>query len=81
MVKIGLGKGDINDHDSWAYLEIDAAAKKGVTAKAGSDDSVKVWINSAMVHQSEEPRGVVIDQDRFITKLNPGSNNCLIKVS
>ena len=45
MVKIGLGTGDIDQTDGWAYIELDAAAKKGVTAKAGSDDSIKVWLN------------------------------------
>ena len=31
--------------------------------------------------RSQEPRGVIIDQDQFIVKLNSGSNTCLIKVS
>ena len=34
-----------------------------------------------MVHQSPEPREVMVDQDQFTVKLNPGSNTCLIKVS
>ena len=34
-----------------------------------------------MVHQYEEGRGVKIDQDRFIVKLNSGKNRCLIKIS
>ena len=66
---------------AYAFCQIESAVEEYVELGLGSDDSVKVWINSAMVHQSEEPRGMVIDQDRFITKLNPGSNNCLIKVS
>ena len=73
--------GSLEDVTAYAFCQIESAVEEYVELGLGSDDSVKVWINSAMVHQSEEPRGVVIDQDRFITKLNPGSNNCLIKVS
>ena len=32
------------------------------------------WINGIMAHQSEEPRGVVLDQDRFIAMLDAVSN-------
>ena len=47
----------------------------------GSDNSVKVWINGQVVHQYQEGRGAMIDQDQFIVKLNSGSNTCLIKIS
>ncbi|MAE19232.1 hypothetical protein CMK12_09955 [Candidatus Poribacteria bacterium] len=47
----------------------------------GSDDSVKVWINSYLVHQYNQGQGVEVDQDRFMVKLNSGKNRCLIKVS
>ena len=80
VTKIGLGKGDINDHDSWAYLEIDAAAKKGVTAKAGSDDSVKIWLNGKVVHKNAVNRGAGDFQDTFKVDLIDGINRILVKV-
>ena len=80
MTKIGLGKGDINDHDSWAYLELDASAKKGVTAKAGSDDSIVVWLNGKIVHKNAVNRGAGDFQDTFKVDLIDGINRLLVKV-
>jgi len=81
MVKLGFGKGDINDHDSWAYLELDAAAEKGATAKAGSDDSIKIWLNGKVVHKNAVDRGASDFQDTFKVDLVSGANRLLVKVS
>ena len=80
VTKIGLGKGDINDHDSWAYLELDAAAEKGATAKAGSDDSIKIWLNGKVVHKNAVDRGASDFQDTFKVDLVNGVNRLLVKV-
>ncbi|HIA66773.1 TPA: hypothetical protein EYN98_12070 [Candidatus Poribacteria bacterium] len=80
LVKIGLGKGDINAHDSWAYIEFDAAEKKGVTAKVGSDDSIKVWLNGEVVHKNAVDRGAGDFQDTFKVDLVNGLNRLLVKV-
>ena len=80
MTKIGFGKGDVDHHDSWAYLELDAAAKKGVTAKVGSDDSIKVWLNGTVVHKNAIDRGASDFQDTFKVDLIDGINRLLVKV-
>ena len=80
VTKIGFGKGDVDRHDSWAYLELDAAAKKGVTVKVGSDDSIKVWLNGTVVHKNAIDRGASDFQDTFKVDLIDGINRLLVKV-
>ena len=66
---------------AYAFCQIEGLGQEYVVFGLGSDDSVKVWVNGQVVHQSPEPREVMVDQDQFTVKLNPGSNTCLIKVS
>ena len=80
VTEIGLGKGDINDHDSWAYIELNATAKKGVTARVGSDDCIVVWLNGEIVHRNAVDRGAGGFQDTFKVDLVDGINRLLVKV-
>ena len=73
--------GRLNNVAAYAFCQIENSGEEYVEFGLGSDDSVKVWINGQMVHQYQEGRSVVIDQDRFTVKLSQGSNPCLIKVS
>ena len=73
--------GRLGNVSAYAFCQIEGSGEEYVEFGLGSDDSVKVWINGQVVHQSQEPRGVMVDQDQFNVKLNPGSNTCLIKVS
>ena len=73
--------GRLGNVTAYAFCQIEGSGEEYVEFGLGSDDSVKVWINGQVVHQSQEPRGVMVDQDQFNVKLNPGSNTCLIKVS
>ena len=54
--------------------------KKGVTAKAGSDDSVVVWLNGKVVHKNAVNRGAGDFQDTFKVDLIDGINRLLVKV-
>ena len=73
--------GRLENVTAYAFAQIESDQDQYVEFGLGSDDSVKVWINGRVVHQYKEGRGVEIDQDRFIVKLNSGKNRCLIKVS
>ena len=74
--------GRLDDVTAYAFRQIESDKDQYVELGLGSDDSVKVWINGQVVHQSDqEGRGVMIDQDQFTVKLNSGTNTCLIKVS
>ena len=73
--------GRLDNVTAYAFHQIESDKDQYVELGLGSDDSVKVWINGQVVHQYQEGRSVMIDQDQFIVKLNPGINTCLIKVS
>ena len=80
--KIGLGKGDVNDHSSYALITLESAtAQFDVTMRAGSDDSIKIWLNGAVVHNNPINRGAQDYLDRFKVDLKQGDNLLLVKVS
>ena len=80
--KIGLGRGDVDDHSSYALITLESAtAQSGVTMRVGSDDSIKVWLNGEVVHNNPIDRGAQDYQDRFTVDLKEGDNLLLVKVS
>ena len=82
VTKIGLGAGDINDHSSYALITLESDFNQnGVDMRVGSDDSVKVWLNGAVVHRNAVDRGASDFQDRFQVDLKRGDNLLLVKVS
>ncbi len=52
-----------------------------VTATLGSDDSIQLWVNGALVHDNPAARGVTADSDRVTFALRPGLNEVLAEVS
>ena len=82
LLKIKLGPGgDINDHCSYAVINaVSKVTKKGVEAKVGSDDSVKVWMNGKEVHKNAVNRGAGDFQDTFKVDLKKGANVFMVKV-
>ena len=81
QIKLGPG-GDVNDHSSYAIINAVSKVKKGgVEARAGSDDSIKVWMNGEEVHNNPVDRGAGDFQDTFKVDLNKGDNVLMVKVS
>ena len=79
---IGMARGDVNDHSSYALITLESAtAQSDVTMRAGSDDSIKVWLNGKVVHNNPIDRGSQDYQDRFTVDLKRGDNLLLVKVS
>ena len=79
--KIGLGRGDVNDHSSYAFITLESAtAQSDVTMVAGSDDAIKIWLNGEVVHNNPIDREAVDFQDTFKVDLNKGDNLLLVKV-
>ena len=73
---------DIDDHSAYALITLRSArVQTGVTMRAGSDDSIKVWLNGKVVHRKRMDRGAVDFQDRFKVNLKKGDNLLLVKVS
>ena len=81
MVKLKLGKGDINDHSSYAYINVVSPNDRSGSCFVGSDDSIKVWLNGEEVHKNAVNRGAGNFQDKFRIDLNKGDNPLLVKVS
>lgn len=80
QIDLGPG-GDVNNH--CAYAVINAKAKKAIndaTARVGSDDSVKVWVNGEEVHRNAVNRGAGDFQDTFNVDLKSGDNVIMVKV-
>ena len=49
---------DIDDHSAYALITLRSArVQTGVTMRAGSDDSIKVWLNGKVVHRKRIDRG------------------------
>jgi hypothetical protein len=73
---------DINDYSAYAVINAVASkSQKGVTAKVGTDDSVKVWVNGEEIHKNAVNRGAADFQDTFSIDLKKGNNIVLVKVS
>ncbi|MCY3742040.1 MAG: leucine-rich repeat domain-containing protein [Candidatus Poribacteria bacterium] len=79
---IGMAKGDINDHSSYALITLESAtAQSGVLMKVGSSDAIKVWLNGEVVHNHPIDRSASDFKDDFTVDLEKGDNLLLVKVS
>ena len=80
--QIGLGRGDVDDHSSYALITLESmAAQSDVTMAAGSDDAIKIWLNGEVVHNNPIDREAEDFQDKFTVDLKQGDNLLLVKVS
>ncbi len=70
------------DHiTAYGLVTLVADETKEVTLLAGSDDSIKVWLNGEVVHTNAVNRGRSRWQDEFTVNLRQGDNLLLVKVS
>ena len=86
LVNIGMTDiADFNDVTSYAIIIIEAAQEQhNVTMRVSSDDSIKVWLNGAVVHKNAVNRGrggANEFQDEFQVNLKEGANLLMVKVS
>ena len=81
--RIGLSANRyIDDHSSYALISLESATvQSGVTMRAGSDDSIKIWLNGEVVHNKPVDRGAYDFLDTFEVDLKKGDNLLLVKVS
>ena len=79
---INMALGDIDDHSSYALITLESATvQSDVTMRAGSDDSIKIWLNGEVVHNNPINRGAEDYLDKFTVDLKEGDNLLLVKVS
>ncbi|MAE18630.1 hypothetical protein CMK12_06830 [Candidatus Poribacteria bacterium] len=82
VLKMKLGVGDLNNWCSYAVINcVSKTAKKGVAARAGSDDGLKIWFNGKEVHVNAVDRGAGDFQDNFDVDLKKGNNVLMVKVT
>ena len=78
----GISQDDVDDHSSYALITLESATvQSDVTMHVGSDDSIKVWLNSEVVHNNPTDRGAEDYLDKFTVDLKQGDNLLLVKVS
>ncbi|MHC5113747.1 MAG: PSD1 and planctomycete cytochrome C domain-containing protein [Planctomycetota bacterium] len=66
---------------TYLHRVITAPDDRAVDLAFGSDDTIKVWVNGALVHESAGPRGAAPDQDLVTVQLDEGANDLLVKIT
>ena len=74
MVKLGFGKGDINDTVAYGVIELDSPKEQKTTLHTGSDDAIQVWLNGKSVQRVEKDRGAGDFQEKKDITLKKGKN-------
>ena len=74
-------EGGFDDITAYGLVTLVADETKEVQLLAGSDDSIKVWLNGEVVHTNAVNRGRSRWQDEFTVNLRQGDNLLLVKVS
>ena len=77
---IGLGSGDVDYHVAYGSITLDSPSEQGTTMYVGSDDTVKVWLNGALVHSNPVGGGAFGYQESFPISLRQGENILLVAV-
>lgn len=79
---IGLtSRSQLTDYSAYALINIRSPRdQKNVQMGVGSDDSVKVWLNGAVVYSNFTQRRTTGIQNQFHVNLNTGNNLLLVKV-
>lgn len=73
--------GPCEEAGAYAFTVIRLPYEAKMNLKVGSDDSVKVWVNGALVHSNHAARAAVPDQDTVLdVQFKKGLNTILVKV-
>ncbi|MFH1940615.1 MAG: tetratricopeptide repeat protein [bacterium] len=65
---------------AYGLIYIHSPNERNVQFRLGTDESVKLWLNNALVWRFNRYRGAIFDDDIFQATLKPGLNKILIKV-
>jgi HEAT repeat protein len=64
----------------YALAFVESPAEMDVQIRAGSDDTLSIWLNGKRIHHHKVARGVTFDQDKVDAHLQRGVNSLLLKV-
>jgi len=59
---------------------IHSPTRQQVQIWAGSDDSIKIWLNGQIVHSNRKDRACKADEDKKDVTLNDGWNDLMVKI-
>ena len=77
----GIAEGGLDDVTAYGLVVLVAPEAMEVQMLAGSDDSIKVWVNGKVVHTNATNRGRARWQDEFTADLRRGNNLVMVKCS
>jgi hypothetical protein len=66
---------------AYARTQIYSAREQPAVLQIGSDDGVKVWLNSELVHANNVSRALKPDADKVKVSLKTGWNRLLLKIT
>ena len=77
------GKGDLDDHTSYALITVESETDQEGVIKVSSDDAIKIWINGHWVDtfQGNRSANAKEPQNAFDVTLQAGRNLLMVKVS
>lgn len=64
----------------YALALMESPEEMDVQIRAGSDDTLSIWLNGKRVHHHDVSRGVTFDEDKVDAHLQKGTNSLLLKV-
>lgn len=76
-----MQNGYANNVTTYAHSYIYSSVNMEAKIKIGSDDGVKLWLNSALIETFYGDRGITVDSDIFNINLKKGWNSLLLKVA
>ena len=69
------------DRVAYLHAEVWSEAERKARLELGSDDGVKAWLNSSVVHENNTNRGISPGQDETEVTLEKGWNTLLLKIT
>ena len=81
LTEIGLTDGLVDDYTAYGYINVISPTAQRAWGYAGSDDSVKVWVNGEVVGRKAVNEGASDYQIDFPIMLRGGPNPVLVKCS
>ena len=70
----------VSDACAYLYRSVRCSEDVDLVTTMGSDDSMRLWLNGALLHKFDEGRAVNIKQDEVVLPLKAGVNHLLVKV-
>ena len=78
-VDLSNGQGVKRDLVAYAFATVKRAEAGKAVLSLGSDESIRVWLNGALVLDKRTSRPQTFDEDRVVVEMKAGENTLLVK--